>query len=195
MQRLIIFIDGSYLFKAFKSIREQKLGDSEGRYRYKDVKMSEILSKPYYLVQKRYYGSINSFDPTVAEKQARYHTFLRRQGFENTIMDLKIIGGEHKEKGVDGSINVDMNELARENAYEVAILVAADGDFTVPGVTRVQERYKKKVINASFRHRTAYGLKAVCDGFVPLDSLAFVYHQSDPLTFLSLDSLYTKFRR
>ncbi len=100
--------------------------------------------------------------PTIASKQARSHTYLRHKGFEVTILDLKIIGGSHKEKGVDGSINVDMNELARDNLYDIGILVAADGDFTEPGVKRVQEKYKKKIINASFGRRTAFGLKQAC---------------------------------
>jgi Uncharacterized conserved protein len=82
-----------------------------------------------------------------------------------------------------------MNELAVQDKYDVAILIAADGDFTVPGVKRVQEKYKKKVVNASFRYRTAYGLRNACSSFVPLDSLAFVYHKTNPSTFISLDSL------
>lgn len=187
--RAIVFIDGSNIFKAFKSIRENELGDLDGKLRWSPVQLVDILAKPYQLAQKRYYGSINSFDPRVATKQGRFYAYLRHKGFETVVMDLKMIGGQHKEKGVDGSINVDMNELARDDAYDVAILVAADGDFTEPGVKRVQERYKRQVVNAAFRSRTAFGLRAACNDFVPLDSLAFVYYEADRLTFHSLDAI------
>jgi len=194
MERLIIFIDGSYLFKSFKSIRECYLKDMKGEYRHNPVQLADIFSQGYSLQEKHYYGSINSFNAGIAAKQARFHTYLHIRGFHMTIMDLKIIGGEHKEKGVDGSINVDMNELAHDNKYDVGILVAADGDFTEPGVKRVQEKYHKKIINASFKNRTAYGLKNACDGHISLDALAFIHTQDDPKAFFSLNSLYGRLK-
>jgi uncharacterized LabA/DUF88 family protein len=53
-----------------------------------------------------------------------------------------------EEKGIDTAIVTDMIRLAREDAYDVAILVSSDSDF-IPAVEFLDQR-GLKVIQAGF---------------------------------------------
>ena len=71
---------------------------------------------------------------------------------------------QYTEKRVDVSIAVDMIRMAYEDAYDVAYLLSADGDF-VPAVDAVKSR-GKKVFAAS--PATGRELENAVDTFIPL---------------------------
>lgn len=70
------------------------------------------------------------------------------------------------EKGVDIYIATDMLRLAYNNAYDVAILVSGDGDFST-AVEAVQD-LGKHVENAISRSSISMELRRTCDVFVEI---------------------------
>jgi len=71
------------------------------------------------------------------------------------------------EKGVDVNIAVDMLKYAYLNAYDTAIIVTGDGDFTT-AVEAVKD-LGKHVENAYFETGRSQELQRVCDRFIKLD--------------------------
>lgn len=77
------------------------------------------------------------------------------------------------EKGVDTYIATDMVVQAAKNEYDVAILIASDGDY-VPVVNAVRE-LGKKVELGFFRGSISMALRAVCDVSRRLRRVHFSY--------------------
>jgi uncharacterized LabA/DUF88 family protein len=71
------------------------------------------------------------------------------------------------EKEVDIMLATDMLSLAYKNAYDTAILVTGDSDFSYT-VEEIQS-LGKRVENASFKSTSSYLLRKVCDRFTLLD--------------------------
>lgn len=84
--------------------------------------------------------------------------------------DLVAIAKRHEsatvmvEKAVDVNLAVDLVDLARNDKYDVAYLLSADGDFT-PAVELVQSM-GKKVFAASCQNGAK--LASQCDTFIRL---------------------------
>ena len=65
---------------------------------------------------------------------------------------------QHKEKGVDVKIAVDLIKLADENAFDIAILLSGDADLSA-AVEYVVQNKNKKVINAFFEQTSSSELR------------------------------------
>lgn len=192
MERLMIFIDGSNLYKEIK----KTFGDNYG---LRMDKFLEILtSNPAYRIIQTYYYNvrlIQSYDPQSYAKQSRFLSELTRiPSFEFRPGRLVKRPINYKcpkckievnpptcakcgnplptesltEKGVDVFLATDMVSKAFDNLYDTAILVSRDGDF-VPAVKEVR-RFHKKVINVDVPRLDGKPsfLSQICDQFIPL---------------------------
>jgi uncharacterized LabA/DUF88 family protein len=130
-RKVMIFIDGGYLREYFK----KKFGNDE-------ISLDGFQSLVYHLVQLVGYGAIKGelirtyyYDATVdeTEKERRENQFFRllhRVPFCTVKLGrlIKTADG-YRQKGVDILMAIDMLTKASENHYDIAILVAGDGDF------------------------------------------------------------------
>ena len=182
LYRLRIIIDGSYLFSVFKPYR------TEG-YHYSVKRMVRRLSEDYNLLGVHYFGSWNSFDENLRKKQEGYYYGILRDkhGYEVKILPLQWIDGILKEKGMDVALGVRLKELSNANAFDTAILVAADGDFS--DTVKEVKASGRKVINAYFSIRRSYDLQQACGSWIRLDSIDMVYPKGDPSQLISLSSI------
>lgn len=184
LQKLMIFIDGMNLLKAWKYTCSEKGLDR--RTRWDAIKLQQILSVlrlDRNLVQTRYYSS------TIPRRDAEhmgylktvdpkgFHDLLERKGFKCIIRKNRVRYEDCplcqqrfpkvKEKGVDVSIAIDMAVMGLEDLFDVAILVSGDADF-IPVVELLRNR-KKIVEVAQFQNAISWNLRRAANSVFELD--------------------------
>ncbi|MFW9877262.1 MAG: NYN domain-containing protein [Candidatus Thorarchaeota archaeon] len=145
MERVIVFIDNSNIFKGFRKYNIK--ADYE---KLKIALTSDRELNGIFL----YEGVVHPMNP---EKKRWYEELSNRSGYEIKASFDKIASDGVIEKKVDIKIAIDIISLAYENAYDTGVLVSGDGDF-VPVVTKVKELDKKVEVWA-FRYSLANSLK------------------------------------
>lgn len=156
--RVMVFIDGSNLYKRTKSL----IGED------KQVNIEKLAHK---LLNKRkleriYYYNTPSPSEDLEEQKSQ-QKFLTKLGWINYLQkrmgrlvpkEYKVrcpspdCGNEftlktHIQKGIDTRIAVDMVTLAISDVYDIAILVSGDEDL-VEAVDYIREHTSKKVENS-----------------------------------------------
>ena len=145
MERIIIFIDNSNIFKGFQKynikVDYEKLKNTiTGKRKLQNIFLYEGVVYPISPEKKRWYDDLNS-----------------KSGYIIKTSFDKIALNETIEKKIDIQIAIDMLSLAYENAYDTALLISGDGDF-VPVVKKVKELGKNAEVWA-FRYSLANALK------------------------------------
>lgn len=174
MKRVIVYIDGLNLYFGLRS---------KGWKRFYWLNLQQVarhLLKPgQTLVMTKYFTTAVSQPP---DKQRRQATFLEALG---TLRDFRIYYGHylaepitcrscghtyttHHEKMTDVNIAMELLTDAFQDAFDVALLISADGDLVGP-VSKVKQLFPKKRVVVVFppkRHSNA--LKRVADACLHL---------------------------
>jgi len=145
MQRIIIFIDNSNIFKGFRKYNIK--ADYE--------KLKNIITRGRNLQGIFLYEGI--MYPMSPEKKKWYEDLSNRSAYEIKVSFDKIAFNVAIEKKIDIKIVIDIISLAYENAHDTAVLVSGDGNF-VPVVKKVKELDKNVEVWA-FRYSLANALK------------------------------------
>ena len=145
MDRIIIFIDNSNIFKGFRKYNIK--ADYE--------KLKNIITRGRNLQGIFLYEGV--VYPMSPEKKKWYEDLSNRSGYVIKASFDKIAFNDAIEKKVDIKIAIDIISLAYENAYDTAVVVSGDGDF-VPVVKKVKELDKNVEVWA-FRYSLANALK------------------------------------
>lgn len=145
MNRIIIFIDNSNIFKGF-----QKYDIKADYEKLKNLIAHGRDIQGIFL----YEGVVYPMSP---EKRSWYKELTIRSGYIIKASFDKIAKSGVIEKKVDINIAIDIISLAYEDAYDTAVLVSGDGDF-VPVVRKVKE-LEKNVEVWAFRYSLAKALK------------------------------------
>ena len=148
MQRIVIFIDNSNIFKGFRKYNVK--ADYEI---LKNIIVSDRELKKICLYEGVVY-------PISLEKKKWYEELSNRSGYVIKASFDKIASSGAIEKKVDINIAVDIISFAYEDIYDTAVLVSGDGDF-VPIVKKVKEMGKNVEIWA-FRYSLANALRDIC---------------------------------
>ena len=166
IERVIVFIDGSNVFHAIKSLN----------IRIDYSKLVNFLVEDRRLIRAYFYGAVPQ-EKDLKKNSPEWESFLRQKRFleELALQGLKVKtaslrrlpSGEFMEKEVDIMLATDMLSLAYKNAYDTAILVTGDSDFSYT-VEEIQS-LGKRVENASFKSTSSHILRKVCDRFTLLD--------------------------
>jgi uncharacterized LabA/DUF88 family protein len=145
LEKLGIFIDGSWLFHVTKHLKDsyqlkllyQRIPGSLGRY-FKTNNYNATSCEVHF------YGSLpentSSYDNS---RQQKFYTILNeRFGFHTHIFKLTRCesSGKFREKQVDVAIATDMLDFSR--SYDVIAFVGGDQDF-LPVLTRIHAKGKK----------------------------------------------------
>lgn len=166
MDRVIVFIDGSNFYYGLKEnlgftnidfyhFAQMLAGNRKYiRTYYYNVRLDAKEGESQYIAQQKFFTKL-SFTPYMVLKYGR----------------LQKTKSGHVEKGIDIKIAVDMFKLAKDDIYDIAILVSSDGDF-VPAVSVIQE-LGKSVENAFWGKGYSYHLREACDNFIELDNSFF----------------------
>jgi uncharacterized LabA/DUF88 family protein len=125
MARVMIFIDGSNVFKS------QDLIEAGYRLDYAKLVKNVILDGQE-LVRTYYYASEDV--PPIESQSNLYRELRDNLKFDTTILPLKVRELDNgnlkkQEKGVDISLAVDMLSMAYKDGYDIGILVAGDSDY------------------------------------------------------------------
>ncbi|MFX1392193.1 MAG: NYN domain-containing protein [Promethearchaeota archaeon] len=145
MERIIIFIDNSNIFKGFQKYRvkvdyEKLKNILSGNRKLENIFLYEGVVYPISPEKKKWYDDLNS-----------------KSGYVIKTSFNKIALNEAIEKKIDIQIAINIISLAYENAYDTALLVSGDGDF-VPVVKKVKE-LEKNVEVWAFKYSLANALK------------------------------------
>lgn len=131
----MFFIDGSNIFWGLQNYRK-KMGKN---VLLDYAKLVALLSAGRQVRASYYYCSQ---PPVLGEKQAKFIDMLRQSGITVKSKTLKLRGttpdGRPRlvEKGVDVALVTDLLSFAWENAFDDAVLVSGDADYT-EAVTKV----------------------------------------------------------
>ncbi len=125
-ERVSIFIDGSNLYHHVKTVFGHAQIDL-GRF-------ADWLVGGRKLIRTYYYNAPvpSERDPDRHKRQQRFFDALSRIPYLEVRLGRLEPRGEsvYVEKGVDVRIAVDMLSMAFRNAYDTAVLVSCDGDFS-----------------------------------------------------------------
>lgn len=161
--RVMVFIDGSNIFWGLnnyrRKIRENVLIDY--------AKLVDILTAGRQVRARYFYCS----EPVVVgEKQSKFIGMLRQSGFTVESRKLKERhGSRNVEKGVDVALVTDLLSLAWEQAYDDAIVISGDADYT-EAVEKVKSKGKTIEIVA-WRDSISGDLKRAASKVTYLDDL------------------------
>ena len=145
MERIIIFIDNSNIFKGFRKY------DIKADYE----KLKNLLARGRDIQDIFLYEGV--VYPMSPEKKKWYKELTNRSGYIIKASFDKIAASGVIEKKVDINIAIDIISLAYEDAYDTVVLVSGDGDF-VPVVRKVK-KLDKNVEVWAFRYSLANALK------------------------------------
>lgn len=134
-RQVMVFVDGGYLREYLK----KKWGNGElatgpfqalNRELVNYVQSGNILGE---FIRTYYYdATVGEEEKNEREKQSEFFGTLRRLPFCTVRLGRLKKAGKKKprrQKGVDILMAIDMLTKAYENHYDIAILVAGDGDF------------------------------------------------------------------
>ncbi|MBI5000512.1 MAG: NYN domain-containing protein [Euryarchaeota archaeon] len=166
--RIAIFFDGSNLFYALREFNDRNRMSIKINY----AKLVEKLATGRPLLRAYYYCSHKvPIDPGVA----KFHESLQYSGIQVVAKPLQsrtdMVTGQSYfvEKGIDVALVTDLLCLTWENAFDTAVLVSGDADFSQT-VDRV--KYKGKRIEiAAFRGSFSAELRRIADRIIFLDDL------------------------
>ena len=149
MERIVIFVDNSNIFKGFQKYNIK--ADYE--------KLKQIITKGRNLQNIFLYeGAVYPMSP---EKKRWYKDLRNKSNYEIRVSFDKIAAQNAFEKKIDIQIAIDIISLAYENAYDTAILVSGDGDF-LPVAKKVKE-LKKRIEIWAFNYSLANVFKEELD--------------------------------
>lgn len=145
MERLVIFIDNSNIFKGFQKYKIKADYEKLKNIITRDRKLQNVFL---------YEGVVYPISP---EKKKWYEDLHSKSGYIVKASFDKIALNDAFEKKIDIQIAIDMVSLAYENAYDAAVLVSGDGDF-LPVVEKIKSLNKTLELWA-FRYSLANALK------------------------------------
>ncbi len=145
MERIIIFIDNSNIFKGFRKY------NIKANYE----KLKNIITKGRKLHGIFLYEGV--VYPLSPEKKKWYKDLNEKSGYIIKTSFDKITFNNAFEKKIDIKIAIDVISLAYENAYDTAVLVSGDGDF-IPVIKKLKELDKNVEVWA-FSYSLANALK------------------------------------
>jgi uncharacterized LabA/DUF88 family protein len=166
--RVMVFIDGSNLFGACRDLS----------FKIDLEKLVSELVGGRDLIRPCYYCSIPEIPSQGTLDFIRSLKFLGFKVVQKTLKKRYDENGKEYfvEKGIDVALVIDMLSMAYKNAYDVAVLVAGDGDYV--GVAEEVRSLGKRVEIAFFENNPnsstsmiASDLRMTTDQFISLDSI------------------------
>ncbi|MFX0069707.1 MAG: NYN domain-containing protein [Candidatus Hermodarchaeota archaeon] len=149
MERIMIFVDNSNIFKGFQKFNIKVDYETLKKVITRGRKLEDIFL---------YEGIVYPISP---EKKKWYEDLSKKSDYVIKASFDKRTDQEAFEKKIDIQIAIDMISLAYENAYDIVVLVSGDGDF-IPVVKKLKELGKKVEVWA-FRYSLANALKEELD--------------------------------
>ena len=176
----MLFVDGeNFTIRATAVANERGVSLKEGPHYRKDVfawmpglSATHVLTQPQkgnrlekYAARAHYYASLVGSDETILDVRRA----LRAIGFQPLV--FKRPANQKKSKGVDVTLTKDLLVNAFNDNYDVAVIVAGDGDY-VPVVEELK-RMGRTVYVTFFSEPTAglsEELRLSCDKFFSLSA-------------------------
>jgi uncharacterized LabA/DUF88 family protein len=153
----MMFVDAQNLFHGAKAY--------DNGFKYDFEALRDKLTDGHYTVRSYWFDSYKD----KSNKQGFFDR-LRMSGYRVTASPLRRRGNGHVEKGVDIQLATELIAQAYNGAYDVAILVSGDEDYS-KAVRYVQDQ-GKRVIIASFKGSTSSEMRKLADEYIELDSIA-----------------------
>lgn len=169
MERVTIYIDGANFYHGVRSI-DRRYTD----FKFDFEKFCNKLANKRKLVKVKYYNAPLKFqlNPEICKQQQRLFSRLSKNPlFEINLVKRQKVSQDgnpeqHKIKGDDIKLAIDMVDDAHQNKFDVAVLISGDGDF-VPLVDKIRE-LGKKIENVHFPKSISYNLLHLCDSNIPI---------------------------
>jgi len=165
--RVMVFIDGSNIFWGLKNYRE-----TVGPLLIDYAKLVTLVAGPRQVRGSHYYCS----QPAVpSEGQTKFMDALRQSGISVTVKTLKMrrdsSGGHPRavEKGVDVALVTDLLSFAWEGAYDDAVLVSGDADYT--GAVEKVKSKGRMIDVVAWKESLSRELKLVASKVVYIDDI------------------------
>ncbi len=167
-ERMIIFIDA----RNIKSSQETYNKENKDNFIFGYREMMNFFNNKYHVIRGYFYDGA----PHVSQQS------YERQGFYNAIRNLGItlrlkeLNQKHPtQKGVDIYLTSDMISLAYENAYDVAVILSGDGDYTA--LVELVKSKGKKVWVVAFSNSISQNLRNCADKVMLIDKMLSTFRK------------------
>jgi uncharacterized LabA/DUF88 family protein len=166
-ERMMIFIDA----RNIKSSQE-KFNGRNGNFIFGYKETIEFFSNNYQVIRGYFYdGSPHPNDLTSGRRA--FFDNLRRIGI---TLRLKELNPNHPtQKGVDIYLTADMISLAYEDAYDIAVILSGDGDYTA--LVELVKSKGKKVWIVSFKDSLSQSLRDCADKVLVIDKMLTIFNR------------------
>jgi uncharacterized LabA/DUF88 family protein len=153
MARVTVFVDG---FNLYHSINDRP---NLRRYKWLDIPALVAQIYPHYKdVTYLYFTSLADWSPLKVAKHKRLIAALEAQGMKTTYGKFKLgqrrcraqcrqVYVNYEEKETDVNIAISLVGLARDNAYDIALLLSGDSD-QIPAIKQVKSLFPQKKVGA-----------------------------------------------
>lgn len=170
-KRMMVFIDNTNIFKRIEELNKTYLDGDKWPKSYDPLYLAKVLTGNRQLVKTYFYcapppdylkKSINSKGKIIYWLQMSYYEEIKK--LKNVELKYAYLTGpkdDLHEKNLDSQLTSNMQQLANEDAYDVAILIAGDGDYQ--SVIEAVKKIGKKVEIVYFRGCAPLSLIQLCD--------------------------------
>lgn len=170
-KRVMTFIDNSNIFKRIEELNKLAPKFDQWPKSYDPLYFSQVLSGNRQLLKTYFYcapppdhlkQSYNNKGNIRYWVQMSYYQEIEK--LKDVELKYAYLTGPKEdlhEKNLDTQLGSDMQQLANDDAYDVAILIAGDGDYQ--SVIQKVKKLGKKVEIAYFRGQASLSLIQLCD--------------------------------
>ncbi len=160
--RVMVFVDVRNVVKGL-----QKTMEGFSRVDF-EAMVEELVGKRELVAAYAFDGMPNPKNPDAG---TAFHKHLQNEGFRLRVRD-SYDSENHAQKQVDMAMGIEMVLQARQNSFDVAIIVSGDSDF-VPALEAMQAMGKTVEV-AAFHSSCGAPLRRGADIYTKLDSLPIV---------------------
>lgn len=156
LKRIIIFIDARNIKSSQDNFNKQYKDNFVFGYR----EMMRFFSTKYDVIRGYFYDGA-SHESQQTFKRIGFYNELRNLGITLRLKEIDVTSPNASQKGVDIFLTSDMISLAYEDAYDIAVILSGDGDYTA--LVDLVKSKGKKVWVVSFEESLSHSLRNCAD--------------------------------
>lgn len=162
VEKLVIFIDA----RNIKSSQDNYNRENKADFIFGYKELMNYFKNRYNLIRGYFYDGAPHISQQ-SEERRRFYQELRNMGI---TLRLKELNNKYPtQKGVDIFLASDMISLAYEDAYDVAIILSGDGDYTA--LIDLVKSKGKRVWVLSFAKSLSNSLRECADKVLIIDNM------------------------
>ncbi len=169
--RMIIFIDA----RNIKSSQENYNTQNGDNFVFGYKEMMDFFNSKFDVIRGYFYDGAPHESQQTFDRKGFYNE-IRNLGITLRLKEINLKNPNASQKGVDIFLTSDMISLAYENAYDIAVILSGDGDYTA--LIDLVKSKGKKVWVLSFQNSLSHNLRNCADKVILIDRMLSTFRKS-----------------